>query len=977
MNPKFVNICTLFAIVFIGINIRKCKASIGVPLGLIIDKEFHSQSHQHILNTVKYLNNGIRYGRNKWFLHVDILENSNSHDIIRTVCNQMSKGILAIFGQTSHSLTEAIKSYTNRYKIPFISITHPRHKLDDKIQNSNQFNLDLVQNENKLSSSENSDLNNSIKNDQEIINNTQNFQIKMHPDMVPLLVSLIKYHQWKSIYYLYNNEEALTRLEGLLGYQMRETDFVTNILARKIENDIEWRNILKSIEDQILSSQQRITPSLTLKQNTFDVTVMVDLDSKDDYLNFLNQVKFMGNNKVKYHFLLVNMALSPVEVNDFRQYGFNITCFSMVDYNKLNTLTLLSDALRINVPLYKLPKIPLKVALMIDSLIMFSNQIHQLVGKDINRLFGIEGVSLRNTEIFVNSKKGINCSFNSNDETWPLGDLITSNIINMPTFEGLTGPINFDSRGYRVNYSIDIHRVALNMPIAKIGSFSSGSGLKILEEAIFRERDGFSAVNRNRKRIVVTIADDPFFMIKPISESEKNLTGNDRYHGFCVDLATHIAKIVNFTFEFRLVKDNKFGVKNANGEWNGIIGELLRHEADLAIAGLTITLEREQAVEFSMPFMNLGVSIMIYKPKEEKPKVFSFMAPLSKEIWMCILFAYVGISVILFLVSRFSPYEWNVENVMGETKLQNAFTIFNTFWFCLAAFLQQGVDIAPSSISGRLVTSVWWFFTLILISSYTANLAAFLTVERMVSSIESAEDLAKQTEIQYGSVESGSTKEFFRTSKFQTYQRMWSFMNGFGSQVFVKNNFEGVKKVRDSKGKYAFLLESSVNEYLNERQPCDTMKVGNNLDSKGYGIATPIGSDLKEAINLAVLQLREDGTLENLKKKWWFEQSECGNQKSQSASKDASRNALGLGNVAGIFYILIIGLVISVITAGFEILYKARIDARRSKTIFKEAVKSKVRLSMTGYEDLPTKELNDFKNENKVGWNLEPPKSPF
>ena len=70
-------------------------------------------------------------------------------------------------------------------------------------------------------------------------------------------------------------------------------------------------------------------------------------------------------------------------------------------------------------------------------------------------------------------------------------------------------------------------------------------------------------------------------------------------------------------------------------------------------------------------------------------------------------------------------------------------------------------------------------------------------------------------------------------------------MSGFGSSVFVKNNREGVQKVRESKGKYAFLLESSVNEYLNERQPCDTMKVGNNLDSKGYGIATPIGSDLK------------------------------------------------------------------------------------------------------------------------------------
>ena len=66
------------------------------------------------------------------------------------------------------------------------------------------------------------------------------------------------------------------------------------------------------------------------------------------------------------------------------------------------------------------------------------------------------------------------------------------------------------------------------------------------------------------------------------------------------------------------------------------------------------------------------------------------------------------------------------------------------------------------SMSGRIVGSVWWFFTLIIISSYTANLAAFLTVERMQSPIESADDLAKQTEIQYGTIASGSTREFFR-----------------------------------------------------------------------------------------------------------------------------------------------------------------------------------------------------------------------
>ena len=53
---------------------------------------------------------------------------------------------------------------------------------------------------------------------------------------------------------------------------------------------------------------------------------------------------------------------------------------------------------------------------------------------------------------------------------------------------------------------------------------------------------------------------------------------------------------------------------------------------------------------------------------------------------------------------------------------------------------------------------------MILVSSYTANLAAFLTVERMVTPIESVEDLVRQTEIKYGVVRNGATQGFFEVS---------------------------------------------------------------------------------------------------------------------------------------------------------------------------------------------------------------------
>lgn len=64
---------------------------------------------------------------------------------------------------------------------------------------------------------------------------------------------------------------------------------------------------------------------------------------------------------------------------------------------------------------------------------------------------------------------------------------------------------------------------------------------------------------------------------------------------------------------------------------------------------------------------------------------------------------------------------------------------------------------------------MWWFFALIMLASYTANLAAFLTMERMDASIESADDLAKQNKIKYGTLLGGSTLAFFKVKNVYVY----------------------------------------------------------------------------------------------------------------------------------------------------------------------------------------------------------------
>lgn len=77
---------------------------------------------------------------------------------------------------------------------------------------------------------------------------------------------------------------------------------------------------------------------------------------------------------------------------------------------------------------------------------------------------------------------------------------------------------------------------------------------------------------------------------------------------------------------------------------------------------------------------------------------------------------------------------------------------------------------APST---RIVASMWWFFTLIMVSSYTANLAAFLTIQNPTSDVDSIDDvIAGKAPDGFGAKKSGSTANFFRDSTKDAYQEL-------------------------------------------------------------------------------------------------------------------------------------------------------------------------------------------------------------
>ncbi|XP_040188185.1 glutamate receptor 2 isoform X1 [Rana temporaria] len=727
---------------------------------------------------------------------------------------------------------------------------------------------------------------------------THPFVIQMRPDLKGALLSLIEYYQWDKFAYLYDSDRGLSTLQAVLDSAAEKKWQVTAINVGNINNDRKDETYRSLFQDLEIKKERRVI-----------------LDCERDKVNdIVDQVITIGKHVKGYHYIIANLGFTDGDLSKIQFGGANVSGFQIVDYDDPAVAKFIqrwSTLEEKEYPGAHTTTIKYTSALTFDAVQVMTEAFRNLRKQriEISRR-GNAGDCLANPAV-----------------PWGHGVEI-ERALKQVQVDGLTGNIKFDQNGKRVNYTINIMELKSNGP-RKIGYWSELDKMVVTVSDVLSANDSMGL--ENKTVIVTTILEAPYVMYK---KNADQFEGNDRYEGYCVDLATEIARHCGFKYKLTIVADGKYGARDAETKiWNGMVGELVYGKADIAIAPLTITLVREEVIDFSKPFMSLGISIMIKKPQKSKPGVFSFLDPLAYEIWMCIVFAYIGVSVVLFLVSRFSPYEWHTEEFEDGRENQsndssNEFGIFNSLWFSLGAFMQQGCDISPRSLSGRIVGGVWWFFTLIIISSYTANLAAFLTVERMVSPIESAEDLSKQTEIAYGTLDSGSTKEFFRRSKIAVFDKMWTYMKSAEPSVFVKTTAEGVARVRKSKGKYAYLLESTMNEYIEQRKPCDTMKVGGNLDSKGYGIATPKQSPLRNAVNLAVLKLNEQGLLDKLKNKWWYDKGECGSGGGDSKEKTS---ALSLSNVAGVFYILVGGLGLAMLVALIEFCYKSRAEAKRMK----------------------------------------------
>ncbi len=371
----------------------------------------------------------------------------------------MSRGVLAIFGSTNLASFEIVKSLTNKYNIPFISWSfffQDNQNILRALQSRNDLTKhSLLKNETVISPVNNNikqqkrdlnfkptrtdyeysypyeyetkNYNNGIeylKNmKKELATKTEEKQIYLRPLISDILIEMVRYYRWESVYFVYNHEHGELNLAALMQFQLDNQkhmipDLLNNIHVRKLTHVKNARGMLRVIN-----------AGSTDNRNNKNITIIFDLDTRENYRTILNQLKDLGMTDDRYHYVLTYPGVNEINLNDFKYGGVVITGLSMIDYYSINTIKIVSDLIEKDKPLNKISLIPYEAAIIIDGLSYFIMKIDDIIGPDANRLFGMDGVRLDKNRIFINGKNGIQCIMGLNStEKWQLGSFILNQI---------------------------------------------------------------------------------------------------------------------------------------------------------------------------------------------------------------------------------------------------------------------------------------------------------------------------------------------------------------------------------------------------------------------------------------------------------------------------------------------------------------------------------------------------------------------
>ncbi|KAJ6664299.1 hypothetical protein lerEdw1_008518 [Lerista edwardsae] len=410
-------------------------------------------------------------------------------------------------------------------------------------------------------------------------------------------------------------------------------------------------------------------------------------------------------------------------------------------------------------------------------------------------------------------------------------------------------------------------------------------------------------------------------------------------YGYCIDLLEKLAEDLPFDFDLYIVGDGKYGAWK-NGRWTGLVGDLLSGTAHMAVTSFSINSARSQVIDFTSPFFSTSLGILV-RVRDTASPIGAFMWPLHWTMW-------VGIFVALHMTALFlTLYEWKSPYGMtphGRNRMK-IFSYSSALNLCYAILFGRTVSSkTPKCWTGRFLMNLWAIFCLLVLSSYTANLAAVMVGEKTFEELSGIHDPKLHHPSQgfrFGTVWESSAEEYIKKS----FPDMHEYMRRHS----VPTTPAGVTMLKTDPPKLnAFIMDKSLLDY----------EVSIDSDCKLLTVGKP--------------RYKSAGFMDLLHDKW-YKMVPCG--KRVFAVTETLQ--MGIYHFSGLFVLLCIGLCGSLLTSlGEHIFYRLILPRIRRKKKFNYWLHTSQKIHRAlnmGLEEQRKKQLNLEKRCNIQKSQEEPP----
>lgn len=315
------------------------------------------------------------------------------------------------------------------------------------------------------------------------------------------------------------------------------------------------------------------------------------------------------------------------------------------------------------------------------------------------------------------------------------------------------------------------------------------------------------------------------------------MTGDGVKTGFTIDLLNEIGKRTGWTYRYV----DKSTVKE-------ILEQVTSKKVDAAAAAISITSGRSEVMDFSQPILNAGLQIAIPSGAMERsqPGLRNFLALLFSKTMAVWLLAALALTVIPAHII------WLLERRHRDSMVSRSYFpgIFQAFGWGLG-MLAAAPDDAPRHWQTRALGVLWAFVSIIFVAYYTATLTANLTVEKFDAQIASPGDLVGRNVCAVANTTSTATLADLGVAYIGVTQN--------------SDCYSGLKAGKfDAIVNDAPLLQFWV---AHEGKGFATL-AGPVFHHEDYGIAFPLGSELRKQADDALLSIRESGDFDLIKHKW-------------------------------------------------------------------------------------------------------------